>query len=373
MKRKPCLSFWAGKKAYAKIKDAGLGPGDVDVIAGAAGGPKWLVLNGLDRALFSGWIGSRRRPLFLIGSSIGSWRFAAAAHEDPASVIDRFESAYIGQAYRENPPPEDIDRQLESILDRLMGPGGPEQILSHPFFRISIMAVRCRGPAGSDDKRKLVPAMAAAALSNAVLRRSLGLFFERTLFYDPRDVPPFFDMQGFPIHRVPLTAENIRPALMASGSIPVLMSGIRDIPGAPAGVYRDGGLLDYHLNIALLENGGKGGIVLFPHYAEKIVPGWLDKRVPWRRPDYRLMDDVLMVAPCRDFVNSLPFGKIPDRNDFYRFAGRDAERMAYWRQVVEASRRLADDFMEALETGDIGQWVAPIEELTRPGRRLRDN
>ncbi|MFW6333656.1 MAG: hypothetical protein ACOC0W_00190 [Desulfosalsimonas sp.] len=176
-------------------------------------------------------------------------------------------------------------------------------------------------------------------------------------------------MAGFPIKRVPLDIQNLKPALLASGSVPMLMSGIKDIPGAPAGIYRDGGLLDYHININFLSSGrDKNDIVLFPHYAEKLVPGWLDKQVPWRRPDFSCMENVLMIAPGREFIKSLPLEKIPDRKDFYLFAGRDKDRMDYWRKVVERSRELAEDFMEAVETGKIRSRLQPIENLNKKPR-----
>ncbi len=35
------------------------------------------------------------------------------------------------------------------------------------------------------------------------------------------------------------------PWLIASASIPGVMAAIRDIPDAPQGSYRDGGLIDY--------------------------------------------------------------------------------------------------------------------------------
>lgn len=357
------LTFWAGKKAYEKIRRYGLSAEDVQVMAGAAGGPKWLVLNRLDRAIFGNWLAARKDPLFLAGASIGAWRFAAACQKDPVASIARFEKAYMQQAYPDNPPPEIIDAELERILDELLGRDGPEQILSNPAFRLSILAVRCRKMTGTDRKSRLIPGLGLAAAANAVSRRGLGLFFERTLFYDSRQRPPFFRMNGFPIRRVVLDKSNLKAALMASGSIPMLMSGIKDIPGAPAGMYRDGGILDYHLNIDL-QPGGEG-IVLFPHYAEKLVPGWLDKQVFWRRPDFSLMDKVLMIAPSADFVTRLPMGKIADRNDFYTFARQDDKRMDCWRQVVDQGRHLAEDFMEAVETGTIRQRVQPISDLYR--------
>src|SRR6056297_3036464 len=136
------LTFWAGKKAYAKIKESGLRSGDVKVMAGAAGGPKWLVLNRLDRAMLKNWLLPRKSPLFFIGASIGAWRFAALCQNDGLDAIERFEQAYIQQAYPDNPPPAVIDRELERILDELLGKNGPEQILSNPFFRLNILAVR---------------------------------------------------------------------------------------------------------------------------------------------------------------------------------------------------------------------------------------
>lgn len=357
----PYLSFWAGKKAYSSIKDAGIRAEDVKIMAGAAGGPKWLILSRLDRALFADWLQPRETPLFLIGSSIAAWRFATVSQKDPAAALKRFEAAYLEQAYDINPPPAAISRELDKILRRLMGDNGPEEILSHPHFRLNIMAVRCKGWTNSDKKPQLMPGLLAAALGNAMWRRSLGLFFERTLFYDPRDLPPYFNMPGFPINRVPLNSRNIEPALRASGSIPLLMTGVNGIPDAPAGMYRDGGIIDYHMNIPFMNEAD--GIVLFPHYAEQIVPGWLDKKVPWRKPDLGYMDHVLMTAPTSDALDLLPDGRIPDRKDFDDYAGQDAARLSKWRKAIEISRKMADEFMDVVETGKIRDRIRPMAEL----------
>jgi len=64
---------------------------------------------------------------------------------------------------------------------------------------------------------------------------------------------PFIDMKGFDITRVPLNRENFHYALLSSGSIPMIMPGVRDIADAPDGVYRDGGVIDYHLDIPFLK------------------------------------------------------------------------------------------------------------------------
>jgi hypothetical protein len=52
----------------------------------------------------------------------------------------------------------------------------------------------------------------------------------------------------------------------------------------------------------------------------------------------------LLVAPSREYLATLPHGKLPDRGDFKRFD--DATRMKYWRAAIAESERLADAFLE---------------------------
>jgi hypothetical protein len=46
------LSIRAGKRAFERIRDHGLDPSDIEIVPGAAGGPKALGIAGLDRAMF---------------------------------------------------------------------------------------------------------------------------------------------------------------------------------------------------------------------------------------------------------------------------------------------------------------------------------
>ncbi len=170
-------------------------------------------------------------------------------------------------------------------------------------------------------------------------------------------------MTGFPINHVNLTEENLKPAIMASGSIPMVMRGVSGIPGAPDGVYRDGGMIDYHLDIPF--DPDPEHIVLYPHYTDTIIPGWLDKHLSWRSAHTLNMSNVLIVCPSKSFIAGLPYGKIPDRNDFMKFKGRDAERLDYWRKSVEGSHFLGEQLHEAVTSGKIRSMVA--EYLMRIG------
>ena len=50
------LTIRAGKRALERIRSAGLQASDIEVVPGAAGGPKALGIAGLDRAIFGEWL-----------------------------------------------------------------------------------------------------------------------------------------------------------------------------------------------------------------------------------------------------------------------------------------------------------------------------
>ncbi|MEM7343793.1 MAG: hypothetical protein AAF485_06090 [Chloroflexota bacterium] len=347
------LTFLAGPDALSRIQREGLHPDMITAITAAAGGPKWLVVSGLDRALFPTWFEGRQQPLLLIGSSSGAWRMVCASQANPLAAITRFEAAYTYQRYPEIPPPHEISRQSRHIVSEVLGDSGIQEIFEHPYMRLHLLVVRSRGLTQFEHKIPQSIGLGGAAAANLISRRSLGLFFERVLFSHPKQDPPL-DLPGFPFHNYALTADNFKDAVVASGSIPVIMSGVRDIAGAIPGVYRDGGVIDYHIDVALPGN----GIVLFPHYVSHLTPGWLDKKLTWRKPEYSR--NTLLVAPSKAFVESLPLKKIPDRDDFYLFEGRDEARWDYWQAVSQASSQLGEAFLEAVTSGKIRKLVQPL-------------
>lgn len=350
---KESLLFQAGPAALEIIRDKGLSADDVDIIPGAAGGPKWLVLSRLDRALFGEFFKERKRPLFLIGSSIGSWRFAAAAQKDCFTAIDAFEDAYINQRYSSKPTAQEVSGVSMKVLDSYLSGNGVYDVLSHPYLRINMFSDRAKNLMRSSSKSKLMLGLGLAAFFNLFSRKGMGCFFSRTLFYDDRDLPPFFEMNDFPMNKTVLTPLNLKSAILASGSIPAVMQGVERIEGAPDGVYWDGGMIDYHMDISFQSK----GLVLYPHFFPKIIPGWFDKYVPWHSPSKSNLSKLVLVSPSPEFIASLPMKKVPDRKDFNLFVGRDKERIECWRTVVERCRILEDDFLEAVYSGSIRRRV----------------
>ena len=162
-----------------------------------------------------------------------------------------------------------------------------------------------------------------------------------------------------PFSKTSLNERNFKYALLASGSIPLVMSGVRDISGARPGNYRDGGMVDYHLDLPYRLN--DEDIVLMPHYTDTIIPGWLDKKLAWRKPDAAHMANVVMIAPTKAFVQNLPHAKIPDRTDFKCYFQKDRERFAIWNDVVERCRPPAEALMELIASGRIRESVRPLD------------
>ncbi|HKG91549.1 MAG TPA: patatin-like phospholipase family protein [Gemmatimonadaceae bacterium] len=345
------LTLRAGPDAMRLIRErGGLRAEDVDVIPGASGGAKWLALAGLDRFLFGDFLQRpRERAMHLIGSSIGSWRMACFAQRDPVAALARGHHAYIyEQRYTSKPSAREVTEVLGRCLDLLLGPTGADEILSHPWARVHVITAEGRGLAASERRLLLATSLAVAAMGNLMTRRALSLQMRRVIFHSAGDDTPFGHLADLPTVHLPLTRENLRPALLASGSIPLLLEGVK-VPGAaPGGVHWDGGVLDYHLD---LDFGAGDGIVLYPHFYPHVVPGWFDKSLRWRRARGENFRRALLIAPSDDFVASLPGGKIPDRKDFYTMP--EAERMRRWQGVVDASEQLGDELRELVATGRV--------------------
>jgi hypothetical protein len=160
-----------------------------------------------------------------------------------------------------------------------------------------------------------------------------------------------------------MTRRNVRGAALATGSLPYFIAGVKDIPDAPPGTYRDGGLTDYQLNQDYLP--GPDGLTLMFHYQERIVPGWFDKRLSSRTPPAAALGRLLLAYPSPEFVKLLPDGRIPDRKDFIDFAHDPAERIRRWDETSQLSELIGEQFMEDCESGRIRELVQPLHPSSK--------
>ncbi|WP_426101421.1 patatin-like phospholipase family protein [Massilia sp. TSP1-1-2] len=359
------LSFHAGPRALAHLQAHGLRAADVAIVPAAAGGPKGLIFQALDQYLFGTWLAAAPRERALIGSSIGAWRMAAACHADPVAAFARLGDVYCGQRYHSlTPSPQEIDDVCRQLLSSFVG-GYEEEVVNHPQHRLHLLTVRgLRALAAPAHRRAEVAGFVTATLLNAASRKRLAHMLERVVLSSGPGAPawlaPRFD--NFTTHFAQLSEGNLGAALLASGTLPLVMKPVRGLAGAPPGTYWDGGIIDYNLALPYSRL-GPGELVLYPHFSEHIVPGWLDKAMAWRRTargaNRGWLDNVLIVAPTRQFLRSLPRGKLPDRQDFKHYGLDHDLRHANWQQAIIQGQALRDDFAAFAVKNDMSR-VKPL-------------
>lgn len=353
------LRLYAGPAALAHLRSHGLLPEHVACIPAAAGGPKGLVLGRLDRFVFGEWLVRSQQPVDLVGASIGAWRMATACLAAPVAGFERLERDYIAQHYaaepgRKRPSAALVSATFGANLQAFYG-GHVPVMLSHPRYRLHIVTAHGRRWLHQGGRWRTPLGYAAAFVSNAARRRSLGMWLERVVFSSPGAALPFAT-HDFCTRHLTLTEANFMPALQASCSIPFALEPVTGIPGAPSGCYWDGGITDYHLHLNWRP---ERGLVLYPHFQRHLVPGWLDKALKWRHRSTAFLDRTLVLAPNPDWLRTLPHGKLPDRSDFERYGSDLGARVQAWSRAASASQQLADEFNAWLQRPDPSQ-VRPL-------------
>ena len=339
------LHIHAGPKALAHLREHGLKPEHVGVIPGAAGGPKGLILGPLDRFLFGEWLPQSSQPVDLVGASIGAWRMATACLNQPVQALQRLESDYIHQHYelpegQKRPSAAQVSEEFGRNLSAFYG-GRIDEVLNHPRYRLHVVTSHGQGLLQREHPWLTPLGYAEAFVRNVIHRPTMGASLERVVFSTRADLP--FDARDYCTQQIPLTHQNFMPAVQASCSIPFVLQAVHDIPGAPLGAYWDGGITDYHLHL------NYKGLVLYPHFQQAVVPGWLDKALKWRHKATAFLDNTIVLAPNPEWVRTLPHGKLPDRKDFMTYANDLPGRIQVWTTAAQASQQLADEFAQWLQ------------------------
>jgi len=357
---RPTLQVHAGPRARAHLRERGLAAGDVRVIPAAAGGPKGLILNPLDRFIFGHWLSASAHTVHLLGASIGAWRMASACLADPDAALAQLAADYIAQDYPHAPgrapTSRDVSAMFGARIDERFSAQG-SRILTQARYCLHVLASRGRHLLRRDGRLRTPLGYAGAFATNLVSRRALGGWLERVMFSDPREPLPFA-LQDFRTRQVDLSTANLCPALLASCSIPFWLDAVHDIPGAPRGAYWDGGITDYHLHLDYAQM--TQGLVLYPHFQPTVVPGWLDKTLTRRHGASARLDNVVLLVPSNDWIKaSLPGAKLPDRSDFKIYGDDLAARQAAWTRAVAESHCLADEFAELVQRSSIEALPLP--------------
>ncbi len=359
------LQIHAGPRALQRLREHGLAPEDVRAIPAAAGGAKGITLLPLDRFIFGHWLAGCTQTLHLLGASIGAWRMAAACRVDADAALAQLAEDYITQSYAHAPgrfpAPQTITSVLRTTLQQRLGGAAAAEVLAHPHRRLHVFTSRGRHLLHRPGRLRTPMGYLGAFAANAVSRRALGGWMERVVFSDPRDPLPV-PLLDYPSRQVALDVGNLPEAVLASCAIPFALEPVQNVPGGPLGTYWDGGITDYHLHLdyrtlaeALVQPDGLGGagagLVLYPHFLPRVIPGWLDKAWRRRHRPTPFLDNLVLLSPRPEWVASLPNGKLPDRADFKTYGEDIAGRQRDWRRAYAESQRLADEFAQAVTSG----------------------
>lgn len=349
------LRIKAGKRAYAVLQDGGFSFDLITTYFGPATGPRWLIAGGFDLTLIKSGLLGQKWPLLLAGASAGAWRFAAWMQPEAEKSYQALMEAYITSVYTPKDTPDTINASLRTILNAAIEDDALPFALANRKYRLAIITARAKHLTASESKGIQWMGFALGFLMNAAHRSLLDRFAERIVFYTGPKPPAFALQPDFAGRHVPLSEVNFKAALVASGAIPLVVAGVRNIYGAPNGVYRDGGLTDYHLTRSYGIN-DTDLTLLFLHQ-ERIIPGWLDKRLTKRQPPPEALENVVMVYPSDNLIAKLPQGKVPDREDFHTYMDHPATRIKNWRQAAAQCAHLGEVFLELVESNKIRDVV----------------
>ncbi len=348
------LVIKAGPKALKTILERGLRQEDVSIVAAAAGGPRWLILYELDKFIFGDWLLNKHKAIDYIGASAGAWRMACAVQDQPVQALEKLYHYYVHQRYPEMPDPKEVSDKCRVIIQQLLGKTGANEILNSPNKRLHVLT----NIAKFDYARKSLKFnLLKTALGNLFSRKNLNRYFDRCVFSTRNEALIDTPKDHMTTRHKSLNGQNIENALLASGAIPTVIEPIFNIIGEEE-VHFDGGLIDYHLDIPY--KNPSEGLVLYPHFMSRIIPGWLDKHLFYRKTEKAYHENTVLIYPSEDFIQSLPRKQIPARQDFKFYFQRDDERIAYWQDITERSKVLVKEFQKLLALDSLEGHVVPL-------------
>ena len=341
-----------GRQARKKLTEANSHPDCFTLLLAASGGPRWLGLVGVDRALRE-YLKARTNPIPTLGASSGAWRLAALASDTDGQTYQELIHEYIEQRFEGNPTPDEVSAVCREYLGRLFTPERIRTVLSHPHFQLNFTTALMSRELPT--RWNTVASMVLATLYNAVDRRLLGLSFKRAVFSSlphPQGSPLAKSWDRIPSITVPLTDRNFLPGILATGSIPTVLSGETNIAGSSKGHHFDGGLVDYHFEVEA------PGPILYPHFSDDPIPGWMDRFFPFRRISREARSQLCIVTPSREMLELYPTGDYPSRHDFRKFD--NDRRIGLWRETVKQNQLLEKELTLCLECGDLAKIAEPL-------------
>ncbi|MEG1092672.1 MAG: patatin-like phospholipase family protein, partial [Acinetobacter sp.] len=140
-KHRPSLTIRAGHLARQLIEKEGLHAQHVDIVPGAAGGPKGIGIQGLDQAIFGDFFAQAPQRRTLIGSSIGSWRFASILAWGAKEGTERLSHLYTNLSFHKKMSRQEVAHICQGMLIDLIQ-GQEQQLVDHPDYHLAVISIK---------------------------------------------------------------------------------------------------------------------------------------------------------------------------------------------------------------------------------------
>lgn len=344
-----------GTGAHHYLAQHGQSPDIFSLMLAASGGPRWVGLVGIDRALRTFLKGRTvKTPLPVLGASSGAWRMAAISSDDNGNTYEHLLKEYVEQRYTGSPTPQEVSDVCRGYIGRVFHLERVRHALANSRFQLNFTTAMMKSERPS--KTRTLLSLGLALTLNMVSRDRLRHCYRRGLFSvlpHPLDSPLDRGWDGLPTAQIELNELNFQQGLMASGSIPLVLEGESPVPGSPPGHHLDGGLLDYHFELS-----GNKAPVLYPHFSDDPIPGWLDRFPPKRKIGSGAKKHLCIIMPSRELLAEYPTGDFPNRHDFRRFS--NDQRIKLWYKTAELHEKLERELTACLESGELLEVSEPL-------------
>ena len=185
------IQIFAGESARKEIQHQGLLPERIKLMVGASGGPKWLMLSRLDQYICEHFLPKAPQPMSLIGSSVGAWRMACYAQNDPLGAFKEFEALYMDQQYSRPMSPQAITVFVEKVLKALFNDDRAREIVNNENRKLHVVAVRNRKLLNSQHGFMQGVSLAAAATGNLISPKIVEALYPRVLISQQGSFEPY--------------------------------------------------------------------------------------------------------------------------------------------------------------------------------------
>ncbi|KAG1678969.1 hypothetical protein FOA52_013032 [Chlamydomonas sp. UWO 241] len=244
--------------------------------------------------------------------------------------------AFVGMVYQPGDTPATLAPMMEAMYHTVLPPHLVERVLGHASLHLAIMVTQVLPPYDALPAWQLKAAFWGFLAANFVSPALLARFQRRLCFHTGSAPPPFFEGDEG-VTCVPLTAENVYQVLAATTCLPFISPHVEYIDGVGCGLFFDGALGDFHLNVVagnehpvLLLGDGPG-----PGFKHTL---W-DAYVPFRAPRADVQQGVSVLYPTHTFVARQPSRRLPTTFDYFNseYVACPQLRHAHWRAVFDAS------------------------------------